>query len=83
MNYDQFIVDIGAVVMGRTTYEWIRDHIESSGEKWSYDMPAWVVTHAAPAGHARRRHPLRAGLRHTNPRRARGSCLRQGRVGRG
>lgn len=46
MTYDDFIKDVGAIVMGRTTYEWVRDHIEKEGEKWSYDMPAWVMTHA-------------------------------------
>ena len=45
MNYDQFIADVGAIVMGRTTYEWIRDHMAASGETWSYAMPTWVVTH--------------------------------------
>lgn len=46
MNYDQFIADVGAVVMGRTTYEWVRNRLESSGETWSYAMPTWVFTHA-------------------------------------
>ncbi|MEI5676560.1 MULTISPECIES: dihydrofolate reductase family protein [unclassified Nocardioides] len=46
MGYDEFIQDVGAIVMGRTTYEWVRDHLESEGESWSYDMPAWVMTHA-------------------------------------
>lgn len=46
MSYDDFIKDVGAIVMGRTTYEWVRDHIEREGESWYYDMPAWVLTHA-------------------------------------
>ncbi|WP_244931563.1 dihydrofolate reductase family protein [Nocardioides sp. W7] len=46
MNYDDFIRDVGAIVMGRTTYEWVRDHLEKTGEAWYYDMPAWVLTHA-------------------------------------
>lgn len=46
MRYDDFIRDIGAIVMGRTTYEWVRDHLEREGESWYYDMPAWVMTHA-------------------------------------
>jgi dihydrofolate reductase len=50
MNYDEFIAGVGAVVMGRTTYEWIRAHLDSTGEKWSYDMPSWVVTHAELPG---------------------------------
>lgn len=46
MSYDQFLAGIGALVMGRTTYEWIRSHTEAAGETWPYAMPAWVVTHA-------------------------------------
>jgi dihydrofolate reductase len=46
MSYDAFIADVGAIVMGRTTYDWVRDHLGSSGERWYYDMPAWVMTHA-------------------------------------
>lgn len=48
LGYDDFIKDVGAIVMGRTTYEWVRDHIENNGEQWYYDMPAWVMTHAEP-----------------------------------
>ncbi len=45
LNYDDFIKDIGSIVMGATTYEWVVDHLATSDEKWPYDMPAWVVTH--------------------------------------
>jgi dihydrofolate reductase len=30
--------------MGSTTYEWVVEHLKSSGEKWMYEMPAWVMT---------------------------------------
>lgn len=46
MNYDDFIREVGAIVMGRTTYEWVRGHLADSGEAWPYAMPAWVLTHA-------------------------------------
>lgn len=49
-NYHEFIAGIGAVVMGRTTYEWIREHPEDTGEPWPYGMPAWVLTHAQLPG---------------------------------
>ncbi|WP_028651388.1 dihydrofolate reductase family protein [Nocardioides halotolerans] len=45
LNYDDFIKDIGAIVMGATTYEWLLAHLEKSGEGWPYAMPAWVLTH--------------------------------------
>ncbi len=49
-RYDEFIAGIGAVVMGRTTYEWVRAHLHASGEDWPYAMPTWVVTHAQLPG---------------------------------
>jgi dihydrofolate reductase len=45
LNYGDFIKDIGAMVMGATTYEWILENHIDKGEKWSYDMPVWVVSH--------------------------------------
>ena len=45
LNYEAFIKDIGAIVMGATTYEWVRDHLAESGEAWPYAMPAWVLSH--------------------------------------
>ncbi|MFT3899362.1 MAG: dihydrofolate reductase family protein [Gordonia sp. (in: high G+C Gram-positive bacteria)] len=47
--YDPFIANIGAIVMGRETYDWVVRHLERSGEKWPYDMPAWVMTTREPA----------------------------------
>ncbi|HRE00236.1 MAG TPA: dihydrofolate reductase family protein [Ilumatobacteraceae bacterium] len=41
LNYEDFIVDIGAIVMGSTTYQWVRDHYP---DEWLYTMPAWVLT---------------------------------------
>ncbi|HWI44312.1 MAG TPA: dihydrofolate reductase family protein [Nocardioides sp.] len=41
LNYEDFIKDVGALVMGRTTYEWVLAH-DPGG--WAYDMPAWVMT---------------------------------------
>ena len=49
LNYSDFIVGVGAIAMGSTTYEWILDH-EFAGKdraewKWPYDIPGWVFTH--------------------------------------
>jgi len=41
LNYDAFIAGIGAVAMGRTTYEWILDYEKG---RWPYDLPAWVFS---------------------------------------
>ena len=45
MNYGEFIATIGALAMGATTYEWIREHHVSKGEAWAYEQPTWVFTH--------------------------------------
>jgi dihydrofolate reductase len=45
MNYADFFKGIGAIAMGATTYQWVLDHNARSGEKWAYDLPAWVFTH--------------------------------------
>ena len=42
LSYDAFIAGIGAIAMGRTTYEWVLDH---TGGKWDYSQPSWVFTH--------------------------------------
>jgi dihydrofolate reductase len=47
LDYGAFIAEVGAVAMGRTTYEWIVDY-ESARDpdwKWPYDVPGWVFTH--------------------------------------
>jgi dihydrofolate reductase len=40
--YTSFIGDVGAVVMGATTYEWVLEH--DSGP-WPYEQPTCVFTH--------------------------------------
>ena len=45
MNYGAFIGTIGALAMGATTYEWVREHLARTGEGWSYEQPTWVFTH--------------------------------------
>ena len=48
LNYAAFIAGVGALAMGRTTYEWILDHEfadkDPSEWKWPYDIPCWVFT---------------------------------------
>ena len=39
-SYQEFYEDVGALVMGSATYEWILDH----AAEWPYDRPAWVFT---------------------------------------
>ncbi|MBC9734394.1 dihydrofolate reductase family protein [Nocardioides marmotae] len=45
LDYGSFIGGIGALLMGRTTYEWVLAHGAETGEAWSYTQPTWVMTH--------------------------------------
>lgn len=45
MNYSDFIADVGAVVMGATTYQWVIDNEVSQGRPWPYAVPVFVFTH--------------------------------------
>lgn len=42
----RFIEQIGAMVMGSTTYEWIIEHenLLEEPEKWPYEIPVWVFS---------------------------------------
>lgn len=42
--YGAFIAEVGALVMGANTYQWLLDHLE---ESWPYHQPCWVMTHRA------------------------------------
>ncbi len=48
-HYERFIADVGAIVMGSTTYQWVLDHhiFADPGETkdWPYQQPCWVLTH--------------------------------------
>ncbi|WP_025132713.1 dihydrofolate reductase family protein [Leucobacter sp. PH1c] len=48
-DYEAFIANIGAIVMGSTTFEWV---LANGG--WSYEVPAWVLTsrELSPPEHA-------------------------------
>lgn len=49
-SHEAFMAGVGAVVMGRTTYEWVRDHLQTAGERWPYAIPTWVITHSQLPG---------------------------------
>jgi dihydrofolate reductase len=44
-DYDVFIAECGAMVMGATTYAWIGDHMREKDEPWTYEIPCFVFTH--------------------------------------
>ena len=45
-DYPQFIEQVGALVMGSTTYEWIIEHenLLEDPKQWPYEVPAWVFS---------------------------------------
>ena len=48
-SYPSFIKDVGALVMGASTYEWLLRHGVNLGAPeetpWPYQVPAWVLSH--------------------------------------
>jgi dihydrofolate reductase len=47
-DYPEFIKNVGALVMGSTTYEWMLEHHIRPGSDrerpWDYHQPTWVMT---------------------------------------
>jgi dihydrofolate reductase len=41
-GYEAFIKDVGALVMGSATYEWV---VNNHPGDWMYEQPSWVLTH--------------------------------------
>lgn len=47
--YDDFIAGIGAIVTGRTTYDWVLEHDGSVEGAWVFTQPTFLFTHRVPA----------------------------------
>ena len=46
-SYDAFYTEVGALVMGSATYEWLLEHLDRAGAQgsWPYaGKPTWVLT---------------------------------------
>ncbi|MGY4654554.1 dihydrofolate reductase family protein [Mycobacterium sp. URHB0021] len=41
-GYEAFVKDVGALVMGSSTYEWL---VKNQPGDWMYEQPSWVLTH--------------------------------------
>jgi dihydrofolate reductase len=48
-SYPKFILEVGALAMGSSTYEWMLRHVvklgTASGAPWPYSQPTWVFSH--------------------------------------
>lgn len=47
-GFAAFDATIGAMVMGRTTYDWVERALTESGDAWPHHQPTWVLTHRDP-----------------------------------
>jgi dihydrofolate reductase len=47
-GFAAFDARIGAMVMGRTTYDWVERALAESGDPWPHRQPTWVLTHRDP-----------------------------------
>lgn len=47
LDFDAFIKEVGAVVTGANTVDWLRHQSTLTGEPftWPYPQPSWVLTH--------------------------------------
>ena len=49
LPYDDFITEVGAIVTGRTTYDWVLEHVAEddpgNGSPWAYEQPTFLFTH--------------------------------------
>jgi len=43
-SYPRFILEVGALAMGSSTYEWMLRHIIGRGESWPYSQATWVFS---------------------------------------
>ena len=47
-SYPQFILEVGALAMGSSTYEWMLRHVVKAGTEsaapWPYAQPTWVFS---------------------------------------
>jgi dihydrofolate reductase len=49
LPYDDFIAEVGAIVTGRTTYDWVLEHDGAVEGAWVFTQPTYLFTHRPPA----------------------------------
>lgn len=48
LPYDDFLAEVGAIVTGRSTYDWVVAHESDVEGAWIYTQPTFLFTHRAP-----------------------------------
>src|SRR5215470_2522555 len=43
-SYPRFILEVGALAMGSSTYEWMLRHVVGRGAPWPYSQPTWAFS---------------------------------------
>lgn len=49
LPYDDFIAEIGAIVTGRSTHDWVLEHEGVVEGAWVFTQPTFLFTHRPPA----------------------------------
>jgi dihydrofolate reductase len=47
--FDELMAAVGAIVTGRTTYDWVLEHDGAVEGAWVFTQPTFLFTHRAPA----------------------------------
>ena len=47
LPYDAFVAEVGAIITGRTTYDWVLEHDGAVEGAWVYTQPTFLFTHRA------------------------------------
>ncbi|MGO1927344.1 dihydrofolate reductase family protein [Brachybacterium tyrofermentans] len=45
---DDFMAGVGAIVTGRTTFDWVQSHADTVEGAWVFTQPTFLFTHRAP-----------------------------------
>lgn len=48
LPYDAFVAEVGAIITGRTTYDWVLEHDGTVDGAWVYTQPTFLFTHRPP-----------------------------------
>lgn len=47
LGFEAFQLRVGAMIMGRTTFDWLENQLRTANTPWSHPQPCWVLTSSA------------------------------------